>query len=225
MLNFSLTLPKYRLMVNMTVIKRRSARIRELPLIPRMKHLRRFRGGNLVSRFFRHVFEHSRINKILGSNIAFALIAGSLFTSNNTLIANADVDEDLYVANQEPLVTKSGIQYPVKIIRITQGFHFFHPGVDFDGLTGDPIRPFMVGVVESVTFSKIGYGNSVLVDHGNNIKSRYAHLSKINVEEGQKVNLETEIGEMGFSGRAFGDHLHFEIIENGVATNPISILK
>jgi len=83
----------------------------------------------------------------------------------------------------------------------------------------------MAGVVESITFSRIGYGNSIIINHSNGVKSRYAHLSKIEVSEKQEVDLDTKIGEMGSSGRAFGDHLHFEIIENGVAANPTSILE
>jgi len=223
MLNYSFNLPKYRLILNLKVIKRRKVNVREFPFIPKMKHLRRFRGGNIVSRFFRHIFEHSKINKILGGNLAFALITGSLFTSNTAL--GSSLEEELYVTSSEPLVTKSGIQYPVETIRITQGYHFFHPGVDLDGITGDVIRPVMTGIVENITYSRIGYGNSVIVNHGNGIISRYAHLSTIKVKEGQEVDLYTQIGEMGSSGRAFGDHLHFEIIENGVPINPTSILK
>ena len=223
MYNFALNLPHYRLTLNLKVIKRRKVRVREFPLIPKMKHLRRFHGGNIVSRFFRHIFEHSKINKLLGGNIAFALIAGSLFTTNGTL--STITKEDLYIASQEPLVTKSGIQYPIEAIKITQGYRFFHPGIDFDGVTGDTIRPVMAGVVESITFSRIGYGNSIIINHSNGVKSRYAHLSKIEVSEKQEVDLDTKIGEMGSSGRAFGDHLHFEIIENGVAANPTSILE
>jgi murein DD-endopeptidase MepM/ murein hydrolase activator NlpD len=69
-----------------------------------------------------------------------------------------------------------------------------------------------------------GYGNTVFIDHGNNLTSRYAHLSKIEVKVGDKVNMDTEIGKLGITGRTTGPHLHLEIHENGKAINPLTVL-
>jgi murein DD-endopeptidase MepM/ murein hydrolase activator NlpD len=125
---------------------------------------------------------------------------------------------------QPILKTQSGTRYPVDTIRITTGYKFYHPGLDLDGITGDPIYPFMSGKIETIEYSRFAYGTSIIVNHGNGVTSRYAHLSKVNVEVGQQVDHNTVIGKMGATGRAFGDHLHFEIYENGKAVNPITLL-
>jgi murein DD-endopeptidase MepM/ murein hydrolase activator NlpD len=82
----------------------------------------------------------------------------------------------------------------------------------------------MAGYVAGVSYSGYGYGNTVLVDHGDNITSLYAHLSKILVFSGQEVGLDTIIGQIGASGRAYGDHLHLEIRDNGYPVNPHILL-
>jgi murein DD-endopeptidase MepM/ murein hydrolase activator NlpD len=70
-----------------------------------------------------------------------------------------------------------------------------------------------------------GYGNRVLVDHGNGYQTLYAHLSRISVSVGQTVNPGDVLGQMGCTGRCTGTHLHFEIIQNGVQVNPLNFLK
>lgn len=64
----------------------------------------------------------------------------------------------------------------------------------------------------------------ILIDHGNGFKTRYAHLNHISVKEGEAVIRGQEIGIQGRTGRATGDHLHFEIILNGKAVNPMNFL-
>jgi len=124
----------------------------------------------------------------------------------------------------DSLVLPECIQYPVEPVKITQGFGFFHPGIDLDGLTGDKIRPIKSGVVEAVSYSKYTYGNAIIVNHGDDLTSLYAHLSKIDVSEGDSVTTDTVIGEMGATGHASGDHLHLEIRDSGRAINPFTIL-
>ena len=70
-----------------------------------------------------------------------------------------------------------------------------------------------------------GYGNRVMIDHGNGYKTLYAHLSKIYVVQGQSVARGAAIGQMGSTGRSTGTHLHFEIIQNGVHLNPLNFLR
>jgi len=96
--------------------------------------------------------------------------------------------------------------------------------VDFDGVTGDPIHPIMDGRVEAINYSKYAYGNAVLIDHGDNITSLYAHLSKILIKPNQEVTTDTIIGEMGSTGRSSGDHLHLEIRDSGKPFNPLTAL-
>jgi murein DD-endopeptidase MepM/ murein hydrolase activator NlpD len=152
------------------------------------------------------------------------MLASSLVPQ--TLHAYSPADEEPSFI-ESPLIveTKHGVSYPTEAVRITQNYGFFHPGIDFDGITGDPINPITAGKVELIEYSNVGYGNAVYINHGNGTKSLYAHLSKINVSEGDTVTTETIIGEMGATGRSFGDHLHLEVYEDGRRVNPLTILQ
>ena len=70
-----------------------------------------------------------------------------------------------------------------------------------------------------------GYGNRVVLDHGNGYRSMYAHLSNVYVSVGETVSRGQLIGQMGSTGRSTGTHLHLEIHYNGVPVNPLAILK
>ena len=70
-----------------------------------------------------------------------------------------------------------------------------------------------------------GYGRMVEIDHGGGFATRYAHLSKIMVKEGQKVGKGEIIGKAGSSGRSTGPHLHYEVRHHGTAVNPVRFLK
>jgi len=224
MRKLTLTLPRYRLAVQYRFIKRRKSSVDE-PLIPTPKTLRKkYRVGGYTRRFFRHVFEHKNVKKLLGTNIALMLVASSFIPSNVLGNTPEEAPEVSINETQMPLTTTRAIVWPVEEIRITQGYAFYHPGLDLDGITGDPIRPIKKGKVVVVSHSKFAYGNSIIIDHGNNLNSLYAHLSKIDVEEGQEVTTDTKIGEMGATGHAFGDHLHLEVWQNGFPVNPLSVL-
>lgn len=68
---------------------------------------------------------------------------------------------------------------------------------------------------------KGGYGNAVVIDHGNGTRTLYGHLSSINVKKGQVVEKGQKIGVMGSTGNSTGTHLHFEIHVNGSHINPM----
>ncbi len=95
-----------------------------------------------------------------------------------------------------------------------------HTGIDIASKKGDPITPFMKGKVLSVNHLSWGYGNYVVIDHGNNITSIYAHMSAANVTEGQDVKPGDVIGKVGSTGWSTGPHLHFEVRVFGVPVNP-----
>lgn len=175
-----------------------------------------------VRLFIHKLFAHKSVKKILGTNLAFALILTSFVPSHE--FVSVDAEEPFISEAQTVLKTEKGTQFPVESIRITQGFRVYHPGVDLDGITGDIIKPIKKGKVQQVSYSKFSYGNSIVVNHGNEITSLYAHLSEINVEIDQEVTTETVIGKMGATGRSFGDHLHLEIRDHGHAINPTSVL-
>ena len=98
----------------------------------------------------------------------------------------------------------------------------FHGGIDFSGPTGLGIYATGDGVVVKVEKIKNGYGNNIIIDHGYGYKTRYAHLQTIKVKKGEKVKRGQEIGTLGSTGKSTAPHLHYEVIKNNKAVNPIN---
>jgi murein DD-endopeptidase MepM/ murein hydrolase activator NlpD len=98
-----------------------------------------------------------------------------------------------------------------------------HSGIDIPGALGSPILAADGG---TVTFAGPdgGYGLMIEVDHGNGLRTRYGHLSRILVGVGSPVQREQEIGLMGSTGRSTGSHLHFEVLRNGAKVNPLGFI-
>lgn len=96
-----------------------------------------------------------------------------------------------------------------------------HTGIDLVAPTGTKIYATGDGVVRSAKFER-GYGKAIVIDHGYQYKSMYAHCSEIFVREGQKVKRGEVIASVGNTGVSTGSHLHYEIIKNGQKVNPIN---
>ncbi|MFT6007859.1 MAG: murein DD-endopeptidase MepM/ murein hydrolase activator NlpD [Parasphingorhabdus sp.] len=99
-----------------------------------------------------------------------------------------------------------------------------HSGMDFKGPLGQPILAAAGGRVTHAGW-KSGYGKCVEITHGNGLMTRYAHLSRIGVATGQKIEQGVQLGAMGSTGRSTGTHLHFEVRLNGRAINPRPFLE
>ncbi|HET7335737.1 MAG TPA: peptidoglycan DD-metalloendopeptidase family protein [Rhizomicrobium sp.] len=100
----------------------------------------------------------------------------------------------------------------------------FHPGIDFGGPWGAPIRATAPGVVDYAG-RRGGYGNMVEIDHGYGIKTRYGHMSSILVKVGAKVSRGTPVGKLGSTGRSTGPHVHYEVWLANVVRNPKRFIK
>ncbi|MBM2619265.1 M23 family metallopeptidase [Actinoplanes sp. LDG1-06] len=98
-----------------------------------------------------------------------------------------------------------------------------HAGVDIAGPDGSPILAAGAGVVVRAGAAQ-GYGNAVLIDHGNGYLTHYGHMSAIAVHEGQRVEAGEQIGDEGSTGHSTGPHLHFEVHE-GFYKNPIEPVR
>lgn len=99
----------------------------------------------------------------------------------------------------------------------------FHPGLDFQGSVGSVVFATASGLVEYAGWDS-GYGNCVVIDHGDGYKTRYAHLSRLFVKTGQMVDQHQRIGDVGSTGRSTGPHLHYEIIKDGRTIDPETML-
>jgi murein DD-endopeptidase MepM/ murein hydrolase activator NlpD len=95
----------------------------------------------------------------------------------------------------------------------------FHAGMDIDGERGDQVIAPASGVVTEAGW-KGGYGNMIEVDHGNGLKTRYGHLSKIDVNVGDPITRGQVMAFVGSTGRSTGPHLHYELRLNDRPINP-----
>ena len=149
MTKLTLNLPKYRLYISLA--ERRGSLFGE-PLIPNIEEIRKDKRGHKFSRFFRHIFGHKSIRKILGGNLALMLLASTLMPTNS--LATIEVEDTVIEETNTPLTTKRNVRYPTKEVKITQGYGLFHPGIDFDGVTGDKVYPVKDGHIEAISLSK-----------------------------------------------------------------------
>lgn len=95
-----------------------------------------------------------------------------------------------------------------------------HAGLDIAGPYGTPIKAAASGTVTFSGNAGDGFGNYVIISHGNGVTTVYAHCSQLLVYKGQKVSQGEVIAKMGSTGNSTGNHLHFEVRKNGITYNP-----
>jgi murein DD-endopeptidase MepM/ murein hydrolase activator NlpD len=100
----------------------------------------------------------------------------------------------------------------------------FHTGIDISAPIGTPIRATADGIVKSAAMSS-GYGREVILEHGHNLETCYAHMSGFAVMAGQSVVRGQVIGYVGMSGRTTGAHLHYEVRIHNSPVNPYKYLR
>ena len=98
-----------------------------------------------------------------------------------------------------------------------------HKGLDISGPIGSPVKAMAKGEVEFAGL-RGGFGNCIMLKHGNGFETLYGHLSQILVKVGEPVTIGQEIGRIGSTGRSTGPHLHYEVHKNGKKINPESFL-
>lgn len=103
------------------------------------------------------------------------------------------------------------------------GERAFHPGIDLEANFGAPVYSTAPGVVDFAGFDG-AYGRMIEIDHGNGIRTRYGHLSRILVRPGDRVVAHQRIGLVGSTGRSTGPHLHYEVRIDGRPLNPAKFL-
>ncbi|NUS73788.1 MAG: M23 family metallopeptidase [Corynebacteriales bacterium] len=101
----------------------------------------------------------------------------------------------------------------------------FHGGLDLAAPEGTPVFAASTGVVQFAGMDSGGYGNLVILDHGNGIVTYYGHNSVLTVQVGQTVNVGDQIAEMGSTGDSTGPHLHFEVRIDDTQIDPLQFLR
>ena len=159
----------------------------------------------------------------------FALVAGQTLIVPDGVMPNEATPSAPTLANivtpDAGAVSATGTFVWPAFGRITQPFRYYHPGVDIANHDGGPIVAADSGTVIAAGWDNTGYGNKIMIDHGNGYKTLYGHLSVIGVSIGQRVSRGSTIGQMGSTGRSTGTHLHFEIRTPGGNVDPLGYLK
>ena len=139
-----------------------------------------------------------------------------------------------YKNNSNLLKGKGVLSYPCEKGRLTSDYGMrihpiyktrkMHTGIDIGGnSTGTPVLASADGIVITAGWLS-GYGYTIIIDHGNQISTLYAHNSKLTVKVGQEVKRGQQIAKVGSTGNSTGPHIHFEVRVNGEHTNPMEWL-
>ncbi len=135
------------------------------------------------------------------------------------------VNQGTYVPSTT-IVSTGSLMWPNSCRRISQYFGWRHSGLDIACPFSSALYAADSGVVIRAQGGwNGGYGNMIMIAHGNGIQTVYGHLTKIYVEVGQTVEKGEQIGLEGSTGRSTGPHLHFEVRVGGVRRNPLSYVK
>ena len=137
-----------------------------------------------------------------------------------------------------PTYSDTGFMWPVPTVRnISDGYgnrwiveeqrNNFHKGIDITkpGCGGEPILAAAAGTVITAANTGNGYGNHVVIDHGNSIATLYGHCSSLAVSAGDTVEQGQVIGYIGSTGNSYGNHCHFEVRVNGQHTDPMNYVS
>lgn len=157
---------------------------------------------------------------------------GETFQAVRYVNARGDVS---YYTPEGQSMRKDFLRAPVDFRRISSNFNprRLHPifktvrphrGIDYAAARGTPVWSSGNGRVIASSYSKAN-GNYVIIQHGNNIQTKYLHLHKRYVKKGQKVKQKQKIGSVGSTGYSTAPHLHYEFLISGVHRNPRTIIN
>ncbi len=133
----------------------------------------------------------------------------------------ADVNSSYEGRGVQPVIVGTGsFVWPITSRNFTQRFWYGHPAIDVAAAEGSTIVAADTGTVTYAGWNNTGYGNLVVVNHGNGYETFYAHMSNINVTRGQIVYKGNVLGGVGNTGNSSGPHIHFEVRINANRDNP-----
>lgn len=214
--------------------------------------LNAFEASNPVKLLFGKVISTNpmkiKVNQYLTLTKEFLVINGEIFEGDNVTLIRVQggqkyvvlgtrvgyVENTVYTGGGEPVgVTNDKWQLPFKKGYVQTSPYWQkrgnrrHKGVDIVGVDKH-IYPINNGTVVTKSYDNGGYGNYIVIDHGNGYWSLYAHMKTVYVKKGQTVNKDTIVGVEGSTGRSTGSHLHLEIRKGSNSSsntiNPIEFL-
>lgn len=159
----------------------------------------------------------------------FALAIGQTVIVPNGVMPQAGSGQARAIAvqitpNAGSIAGSGSLVWPTQGI-ITQSYYWYHPGLDIANPAAPNVLAADAGRIVAVGWDSSGYGNRVIIDHGNGMQTLYAHMSAFYVSLGQGVKRGDPIGRMGSTGHSSGTHLHFEVIRGGIHLNPFNFLQ
>jgi len=200
----------------------------KLTILPTSGVLHKVKSGDTISAIAKKYDVEQE--KILSYN---QLVSNDQLSINQLLIIpDGEIEQDYartssgFAAVFKPSSSQKkagGFIWPSVSHIITQYYHWRHHAIDIGAKTGTPIYAALDGKVTHAGWGT-GYGYYVIIDHGGGRKTLYAHMSKMYVQNGDRVTQGAAIGAIGSTGWSTGPHLHFEIILNGTKVNPLSYL-
>lgn len=168
-----------------------------------------------------------QVEYVNGVETARTLISQEVVSNPVNEVITVGTAKAVIRANEKANVTSDGFICPIKKGKYTISSYYGdgrnHKGLDLAADKGVAIFAVSAGKVTYAGFDS-DYGYNIIIDHGNGIKTRYAHANAMCVSKGQSVAQGDMIATVGSTGRSTGNHLHFEIIVNGKRVNPAPYL-
>ncbi len=181
--------------------------------------------SHILSRFLRKQLERLHVRQLLGLNLAGLSFALAIVVPQvDAISSQLEVMRETVETIVEIVPTMERFQWPLSRFGLTTRFSLGHPGIDMTADKGTAVKPAAEGKVLWVQNAAFGYGKHLLVAHDKGAQSLYAHLSKVDVKEGQTIDKQTIVGEVGSTGWSTGNHLHLEIYQDGTPINPLEVL-
>ena len=177
---------------------------------------------------YKHLENMSNADLIIETSKQIDVISKQLYIQSKSFdevieLAKNNKEKLASLPSIQPLSNKdlkrmvSGWGYRMHPIYKTNKFHY---GLDFTASTGTPVYATGNGTVKTVKYTRSGYGKHIIIDHGYEYETLYAHLSDYNVKIGEKVIRGQVIGFVGSTGRSVAPHLHYEVKLNNKKVNP-----
>lgn len=180
-------------------------------------------GGDLASQSQRPADMPGYVAKVDASmDEARQLIAQAEKQPSGQSAAGSVPTNLAWTAADESLITSP---YGNRTNPITGSGTEFHSGLDIAKANGSPVRAATDGTVVFAGWSDSGSGNTVIIDNGNGIETKYFHLSAIDVQKGQGVKTGQDIAKEGSTGASTGPHLMLEVVDNGKTVDPLPYLR